>query len=393
MNQTAIQTVQTDVLPSRAPVGQRVAESARPIIKDALTDLVLNNFKDGKVTYVNAAQKVQDGARELVNFLRAAVRCNTVVENVQDWAGWRGLADLDWQNRQTLLPTLVVPEADPSLSDMAYDSFSLRLTVQGGQLENLLAQTAVAISNYLGELVDHGMMGFLDYHEGEAAAYSFIRRLIKVKKERVEDIDKGLGFWVGHRSENPENFRTIYAFRQTRWGQAEYSTEEKVHSLHKARVQPFTTYHESVPIWLKPLKQVMPHWLSPHVKVMTGTIVEESVSYQEVETNEWTLPEVKKVQRASPAILLGGAVLAGWSDVDLGIHFDDRQDFEEFISPSVNASPHTQYQRTGQAEDVSPWPLLIGAAMLFMPWTWPVRIGMAIAGTITALAVTSKGEK
>lgn len=389
MNQT---TLPVDVCPSREKVGQRIAESAEPIIKEALTKFVINHCKGGPVTYADAAKKVQEGAHKLVDFLRAAVRFNTVVENVQDWAGWRGLADADWENRQTLLPTLVVPEADQSLSGMAYDSFCLRLTIHGGQLENLLAKTAAAISNYLGELVDRGMMGFLDHHEGETAAYSFIRRRIKVEKEHVKDIDTGLGSHVGHRPENPDNLKRIYAFRQTRWGTAEYSTEEKVHYLHGATVQPFTTYQKPVPIWLEPLRHVTPEWLSPYVRVMTGTIVEESVSYQEVETNQWTLGEVRKVKRASPAFLLGGAVLAGWSDADMEIHFDDRRDFEEFISPS-----NTSHQRTSQVKgdvgEVNPLPFLIGVAMLFLPFTWPVRIGAAIVGTVATLAATTSKKK
>lgn len=305
------QTVCRQVLPSTADIGERVAAETLPVIRAALLDAVPGQD----------LATLEQRFGELVGFLGAAVRFNTVVQGVPDWAGWVALADEDWQHRQRLLPALAAPEFSGDFSDV-------------------LEQAVAALCSYISQLVSLGFLGFLDYHEGDLAAYAFVRRQISVLHSHgglFLDDPQGRGEAVGFLWDAPYAQQTVYVVKEWRQGWAHYATHGHVHHLQEARVAPLAEYQGTLPVWVESLKDRVPPWLARHLTVMTGRIVQEDISEQDVQSHSWQLPVVNRVRRESPAWLFGTLCVAGWSDADLAIDFPDRPIIEGTVTPSTKA--------------------------------------------------------
>lgn len=308
---------------------RQAAEESRSALRQAL-EAFLKAKASRVCPWLNeqVAAWIREYKEAVLNLFQSAVRASVLVEGGKDGATRWGLNEADWQERQKRLPDYPTPPCLPNyLSGGWYYPETWQSQLAGNTSLAKMAEGAVDyLARYAEGLINNGLLGFVDYLEGDQAAYCYVLRRIKVGRERHKVIKVRLWLGWGWSSDRLPQFdrpKALYKYRkaylkhENRWGSAVYWIEKHVHHLQQARLVPFQRYQEAMPIWAERVKEIVPEWLAPHLQVLEGKIVGEQVAEEDLETKQWNLPMVKDVSYDSPAFCLGRIVLTGWSSQDL----------------------------------------------------------------------------
>lgn len=90
-----------------------------------------------------------------------------------------------------------------------------------------------------------------------------------------------------------------------------------LHTLRDMREVPLTEFSERLPERVAAYRQQIPEWVAPHLRVLSGTIVQEDVHLLGEETKREQWETSRLVPKHSPAYTLGDLVLTGWCEDDL----------------------------------------------------------------------------
>lgn len=359
----------------QADVPARVRESLAPVLRTILEqELIRRMGEERRWSHEQVVSVAKRTGAEVVELLGAAVGANTIVDGT-DEAGRRALAARENAVRKSLLPLFVSP-ATPAADghDTSYTPLTLRLSLKSGAVvARFLDDLAGALAAYGADLVDRGFLGFVIYAEGDIAAYSYVlRRICDVSVTNSQDLGRGI---IAEDMSAPHGQRITYEEREQRWGSATYRTEKHVHHLQNARAEALRTFAGAMPERAWTLMRVFPEWLSSHLQVLQGTIVQEEVYEQDQKTDTWALPVVRRVYTLSPAICLGSLVLTGWSSSD-----------PVLVSAPVLTQIPTRSGGSSAQATRGGWgvaPVVAGALVTtLIPGGWAVRIGLGVLTTL-----------
>ncbi len=290
---------------SRCSAPQQIAESVRSVAADMLCEHVTELLRvRQQLPSVEVHDALVRAAREIVECLRAAV-AHSVVVSAHDPLIRAEFGKTAWETVQKVLP--------------GYDEPAACRLVLGATSAHSPCAVALAeeIARYAGALVERGLLGFIVYRADQTGAYSYVLRRTTVLTDDTRRFVEGTRK-IGVDPQAPIGQRVTYRAIEDHQGTVRRVTEEHVHHLQGWRETPLSSAG-LLPMapWARRVRDVIPAWIARHVQVVEGTIVLEEVHERDAETNEWRLPRVARVWKASPAFRLGDLVLTGWSSSDL----------------------------------------------------------------------------
>lgn len=313
----------------------RAAETARPLLWKMLRSQLaaVAEADDPRQTLASVAGLVPD-------FIRDCARFNLVVRNDASASPTRLQSDpvmderreAEWQKIQTILPRFQAPNPSDELLSLLTAARSIAGHIDDSQFREFQAEIVDAQVLHLAEMIDFGAAGAVLYRKWNEAGYSYVVRIVDLSIDAVKPkLEK-----MSVDPEAPFGQRVEYRATVSASGRADHVTEEHVHHLQRAAERTFAGFKRGcggsflsghrpalqsstgrrIPARVAELCEAVPEWLSPHLSVMEGKIVEEEVHRRDAYQTEWK-STIVKTWKDSPAIALGDVVLTGWSDSDM----------------------------------------------------------------------------
>lgn len=262
-------------------------------------------------------------ARQVANRFRPIIRqvlgLEELGERPRRWAGENVTEFLNQCIRQSIVVDAAGSETRACLQKETFRQ--LQPVYQGPVLvgeDPVRHREAVAdaLAQHVEQLVLGGFLGTVVYQEGTTGAYSYVLRRVIVpwwatarEVGRVDSVDRMA----------PHGERATYRLIAKMRGTVRHVTEVHVHHLRDLAQTTYQEFTGPVPIRVVELQREASTWLrmfDRHLRVLTGTIVEEEIHLRDERTQELR-SKVVKTWKDSPAIVLGDLVLAGWSSDDL----------------------------------------------------------------------------
>jgi len=244
---------------------------------------------------------------EFEHAVRQAVRCSIITWNQDDlpldeqWAGLKEQIPPIGNAALLALSSTRAAKPVPELLEELKQEFNWGV-------RHLMKRMAF----WLQLLVEEEFVGLIEWAGDDACAYHYFlyerqERVLAQEKRREVSQDPSKPFGQRITTEEIEE-RTV---------QRRQFEERHVHHIVNIHVWELPEFPEMVPERVRVFLDVMPEWLQPHVRIVSGDITMVEQLRKETSTVTTREEEVVSVWKRSPALVLGSFVLLGWSADDL----------------------------------------------------------------------------
>ncbi len=194
---------------------------------------------------------------------------------------------------------------------LAVEPLSLVKLELTNHIHESLTRAKATMLNQLVNLVDHEVFGIMEWFASEKCCYHYFMRECDVEvKNSLKAIKiNPLAFGKYRKIE------TLYANGTTR-----RSLVRRVQHLVNAHSFSLGQNVFPIPRLQASIIADLPSWITPALKVVEGTIIRETVSFQDQGCHHWNVERVlqDKIQwHTDPALVLGPFVLSGWGQPEI----------------------------------------------------------------------------
>ncbi len=314
----------------RAQPASRACDRTRTVLETMIDQRLISAIGHGTGPAARPLAVLDATARLIVKALNAAVEHSAVITIAAGKkipaANYQELLQRKRAALNKLLPTHHHPAASVVLQHMwpAGTPVSGARCLMDSAFHAHRTRVIDAIASYASELVSHGLLGFT-MESDSAPAYSYTLHTMELDPAVFTSKQT-----VTVNPTAPEGQRTTYTTRSKGSGTARHVTAEHVHHLGAdAQTVPFDRTRVKLPQRVAAFKRQLPPWVTPYLTLTTGTITREEVHERDQYHTQWQSDVIISQWKASPALVLGEIVLAGWSDSDFA---SERQTMQAITS-------------------------------------------------------------
>ena len=244
--------------------------------------------------------------QEFERVARKAVECSTITKP-SEFDRW---ARDQWEKLGEQIPAIAKGPLIAFPSEMAArPEFLQDLQLE---FESGLSRMISRMAYWLQMLVEQEFVGLTRWHSEDTATYHYFlhddeRYEKEVDRSSIQKVDES----------KPFGERITYTDRVTSEVRERSFTERHVHHIVEAKRWRLEDYSEVVPLRVKNFLDIVPDWLVPHLRIVSGDITMEE-KLRKLTSDETKIEERVSVWKGSPAVEFGGTfVFAGWSLSDL----------------------------------------------------------------------------
>jgi len=305
--------------------------------------------------------------QEFEGAVKQAVGCSIITWNQDDLPSAK-----QWEGLQDQIPPIGNAPLLALSSTRAAKAAPVLLEELKQEFDQSVIYVIRRMAVWLQLLVDEEFVGLIQWAGEDSCAYHYFLHERQEKVLRQEKLTE-----VTHDPAKPQGQRYTDTTIDKRAVQRLQFLERHVHHIVDTHVWELSEFPDKVPERVRLFLDVMPEWLQPHLRIVSGQITMEqklcTVTSNAVDIEE----EILSVWKRSPAVTLGPFVLLGWSADDL-----------------KHGPRFARLQQTGSAaprpfqKEITDWTVLLGFLVAaVMAFIVPGFVGIMSAAFIAVIAM------